>query len=310
MSELPRNSWFVDYQQIPSKGITTGRDPAVRVRLFVPEDFRSASVLDLGCNLGSLSFASIAFGARSVIGVDFDRDVIAKARSLVTTESISFSVEDIDSPAFWRSIDPVDTVLFLSIFLTRELKNKYAILANACAKAKRCLYFEGHANETQGYRVCDYVRDICLFSGFENVEYLGNSESPGLRPLIRCTRKPLTFLDAVPAILRSTERYNKIVVVGKSAVGKSDLFKAVTAGIESHTHTFMDDVPPPHGQSKFVLFDWRGLEYVPDADCVFIVTCDESERLRRIEAQPYKDLLLRTAPGQIKNAKAIYTVKT
>lgn len=303
MTMQKRDSWFVNYPAT--------RNLAERIRHFVQSDFRSASVLDVGCNAGQMSHQAIEWGARSVLGIDFDKEAVKLARQMAEETKINaeFSVEDADLPACWRSIPRVEVVLLLAIYLTKELTNKHAILANAAAKAGKVMYFEGHANETQGYRVQEYVRDIVQWTDFANVEYLGPTDAPGLRPLIRCWREPLTGAAAVDKIIEAMGKYRKVVVVGKSAVGKSFLFDQITRGGICMNHGVYDDVPPPYNCEPFILFDWRGLEYVPDAEAVFFVTCSETERQRRIDGQPYKDRLLRTAPGVATNARAVFTVR-
>lgn len=304
MTMQKRDGWFLDY--------AASRNLTERTRHFVQSDFAAASVLDIGCNEGQMTAQALAWGARSAYGIDFDKVAIEKARAKAIPGA-TFSVEDADCSACWRSVPRADVVLLLSVYLTRELEGpKEAILANAAAKAYRCLYFEGHANKTQGYGPEQYVADIAAYTDFENIEYLGDTDAPGCRPLIRCWREPLGAHLAMDWISWAMSKYSKIVVVGKSAVGKSVIAKQLAdqwASLNTQ-HAIYDDVPPPYNYDKFVLFDWRGLEYVPDAQCVFIVTCDEAERQRRIDGQPYKDRLLRTAPGVIKNAKAVFTVQT
>lgn len=307
-----RSNWFTQYQSIPAIGVSGIRDLVERTKLFRPADFRSASVLDVGCNTGAMCHWALSQGASSVAGIDYDTEAIRLARQYAEQAKIAaeFAVEDIDLPACWRSIPRAEVVLFLSIYLTKELSCKEAILANVASKAAKVMYFEGHANDTQDYFPETYVRDIVKWTDFANVEFLGRTDKPGERPLIRCTREPLSSASAIVRILDAMKKYNKIVVVGKSAVGKSALCDYLKTNVGTPTHAIYDDVVPPYPYEKFILFDWRGLEYVPDADCVFFVTCSESERQRRIDGQPYKDRLLRTAPGVPTCAKAVYTVQT
>ena len=81
--------------------------------------------------------------------------------------------------------------------------------------------------------------------------------------------------------------HKKIVFVGKSASGKTTLRRAVEkAGLD---YPINDDLAwitgPQKGFStkkisevkwpeKFILFDYRGVEYIRDADVVFFVTRD------------------------------------
>ena len=176
------------------------------------------------------------------------------------------------------------------------------MLSNVAAKTEKICYFEGHANGCHDYPPERYVADILKFTDFSNVELLGTTEDQ--RPLFRCWRGALTGQHAVDKLVSILPLYRRIVVVGKSATGKT----MIADELRKHCRVY-DDVLPPY-EEPFVLFDFRGLEYVTDADCVFFVHCSEDERLRRIEATPYKDRLLRTPPGIITAARAFYTVLT
>ncbi|CAB3367311.1 Hypothetical predicted protein [Cloeon dipterum] len=50
-----------------------------RLSLLGPERFEGKDVLDIGCNSGELTIAMALFGAKSVVGVDIDADLINQA---------------------------------------------------------------------------------------------------------------------------------------------------------------------------------------------------------------------------------------
>ncbi|XP_065341751.1 7SK snRNA methylphosphate capping enzyme-like [Cloeon dipterum] len=50
-----------------------------RIRLLNPEMFEGKDVLDIGCNSGELTIVMALFGAKSVVGLDIDADLIKQA---------------------------------------------------------------------------------------------------------------------------------------------------------------------------------------------------------------------------------------
>ncbi len=97
----------------PSMGFGTGHHATTRMclRLLSDMDVTDATVVDLGTGSGVLSMAAALMGARSVIGIDIDRDAIdsaeTSARLNTLPDSITFVVSDFrsDPP------NPADVVL-------------------------------------------------------------------------------------------------------------------------------------------------------------------------------------------------------
>ena len=94
---------------VPSMGFGTGHHATTRMclRLLSTLDITDHTVLDLGTGSGVLSMAAALMGARSVIGLDVDRDAIESAESSAQLntlpDTISFKVADfraeVPSPA-------------------------------------------------------------------------------------------------------------------------------------------------------------------------------------------------------------------
>lgn len=87
----------------PSMGFGTGHHATTRMclRLLSDMDVTDATVVDLGTGSGVLSMAAALMGARSVIGIDIDRDAIdsaeTSARLNTLPDSITFVVSDFRS---------------------------------------------------------------------------------------------------------------------------------------------------------------------------------------------------------------------
>ena len=308
-----RDHWFNEYHDMPELGITGTRKINDRIAHYNQDDFKGATAIDLGCNMGQMSFQAEKWGA-DVIGVEFDSNAIANALEIKEKigSNVNFVVDDLDSNFFWNSIPKIDVVMFLAVIDTIELDNRYGILSKACAKTNKVMYFEGHGKAP----VSKYMKNIVDYTDFSQIIYKGNT--PTKRPFFRCTRDTLTSQECVQQIIDS--KYNKIAVVGKSLAGKTtirnDLQKVNNGKYDiiddlkhwtdtgSATQIEIDDLKK---YEKFVCFDYRALEYYDEFDAVFFLTANETLIGRR---RPRKGPLRSPTITNYDTLKEVYTVKT
>ena len=272
-----RDDWFNEYHEIPELGIKGNRDLEARLEYYNQEDFKNSTVIDLGCNMGQMSFQAERWGAANVTGVEFDSTAIQNAKAIQEKigTNVNFVVDDLDSNFLWNSLDPIDVVMFLSVIDTKELENRYGILSKACAKTKKVMYFEGHGKQPTS----KYLKNIVDYTDFSHIEYRG--KTPINRPFFRCTRDTLTTDEALQKILTTTHK--KIAVVGKSLAGKTTLREQVQQ--HNPSMDIIDDLVhySNNKQTKieindlkkfdnFVLFDYRALEYYNEFDLVIFIT--------------------------------------
>jgi len=308
-----RDHWFNEYHDMPELGITGTRKINDRIAHYNQDDFKGATAIDLGCNMGQMSFQAEKWGA-DVIGVEFDSNAIANALEIKEKigSNVNFVVDDLDSNFFWNSIPKIDVVMFLAVIDTIELDNRYGILSKACAKTNKVMYFEGHGKSP----VSKYMKNIVDYTDFSQIIYKGNT--PTKRPFFRCTRDTLTSHECVQQIIDS--KYNKIAVVGKSLAGKTtirnDLQKVNNGKYDiiddlkhwtdtgSATQIEIDDLKK---YEKFVCFDYRALEYYDEFDAVFFLTANETLIGQR---RPRKGPLRSPTITNYDTLKEVYTVKT
>jgi len=308
-----RDHWFNEYHDMPELGITGTRKINDRIAHYNQDDFKNATAIDLGCNMGQMSFQAEKWGA-DVIGVEFDSNAIANALEIKEKigSNVNFVVDDLDSNFFWNSIPKIDVVMFLAVIDTIELNNRYGILSKACAKTNKVMYFEGHGKAP----VSKYMKNIVDYTDFSQIIYKGNT--PTKRPFFRCTRDTLTSQECIQQIVDS--KYNKIAVVGKSLAGKTtirnDLQKVNNGKYDiiddlkhwtdtgSATQIEIDDLKK---YEKFVCFDYRALEYYDEFDAVFFLTANETLIGQR---RPRKGPLRSPTITNYDTLKEVYTVKT
>jgi 2-polyprenyl-3-methyl-5-hydroxy-6-metoxy-1,4-benzoquinol methylase len=144
----------------------------------VPESLTGLTWLDLGSNVGAMSFEAAQRGA-VVTGVEFRQDRVALCNALSTQYKLgaTFYQEDFnDLPevAPWRC--PHHIVLCSSVDeYIDDLESFYGMMHELCTET---LYFE--CNIQIGFKKEDTI--ACLErAGFHGVEYLGNGHSGGIR---------------------------------------------------------------------------------------------------------------------------------
>lgn len=308
-----RDNWFNEYHDMPELGITGTRKINDRIAHYNQDDFKGATAIDLGCNMGQMSFQAEKWGA-DVIGVEFDSNAIANALEIKEKigSNVNFVVDDLDSNFFWNSIPKIDVVMFLAVIDTIELNNRYGILSKACAKTNKVMYFEGHGKAP----ISKYMKNIVDYTDFSQIIYKGNT--PTKRPFFRCTRDTLTSQECIQQIVDS--KYNKIAVVGKSLAGKTTIREQLQ-GVNNGKYDIIDDlkhwtdtdtatqieIADLKKYEKFVCFDYRALEYYDEFDAVFFLTANENLIGQQ---RPRKGPLRSPTIANYDTLKEVYTVRT
>jgi len=78
---IKRDNWFNDYHEIPQLGIKGKRDLNSRIAYYNQDDFKNSTVVDLGCNMGQMTFQAQAWGAKHVTGIEYDAHDLKLQRS-------------------------------------------------------------------------------------------------------------------------------------------------------------------------------------------------------------------------------------
>lgn len=270
VSELTkRNDWFRNYQEIP--GVRKGRRRLRDRGGFDVRDFAGKTVLDLGSNIGQMCIHAADLGAVAALGVEYDKKAVLQAMEVRPNrygQVIQYKLDDLDNPLCWHHIEPHDTVLLLSVIDTRELTNRFGILAKACMKCKGVLYLEGHKRQPRS----KYFRYILDNTDFTQVEWIGRFAD---RDLFRCTRDVLDTNGFYSKLDKACQHYNRIAVVGNADSGKSWLAERVRQpGFEILDDC--DDIERIASVDRLILFDYRAASYSATFDVLFHVIQPES----------------------------------
>jgi SAM-dependent methyltransferase len=129
------------YQRIalPYGLFTEGNDRSATARQILPDDLTGKTVLDVGCSHGFFCFEAKRRGAKRVVGVDVESDVIRKNRLLADCLGldVEFSVHNIEQAPISESFDYV-----ICLNVLHHLLNPFSALENLVAVAKEKLILE------------------------------------------------------------------------------------------------------------------------------------------------------------------------
>ena len=178
--------WFDRYQSIPLLGVK-GERTLKRFDLMSLPMLRDAVVMDFGCNTGQACLKAAQAGARQVIGVEGMPDTFAAAQEIarlsgmsnVRYASVNFNDADFDQQVDAAWSEPVDYAFFFSVYRTKELTQRERLFRYIIAKARKGIFFEGHA--AQKIDTLEYYDWLFECFGVKG-KFLGYSEGE-LRPL-------------------------------------------------------------------------------------------------------------------------------
>tara|TARA_B100001175_G_C19482638_1_gene627985 strand:- start:594 stop:1628 length:1035 start_codon:yes stop_codon:yes gene_type:complete len=342
---MKKNDWFVNYQTM--NGLKGQRDLEFRKKFFDGEDFRDKTILDIGCNMGQMCQYAISLGAKHVLGIDYDKNVIQKANVLNKSDKIQFVSNDIDNYFMYTQLEKKDTILLLSVIGTLELENRYGILAKLASKTKNVLYLEGHISS----KYEDLMDMILKYTDFTNIEFKGMQydnqsflyKKQG-RPFFRCSRNVLSRIDACNKINNLLKNKHIISVVGNGGVGKSHFKYQLIQYLNENSHfkfdpkfmtytdnnnivknnyniitdktnklCILDDVVKTNKDLEMydyvIYFDYRALEYLNKTDSIFYIKYNINNRYKNRPGKYQLDHSPTIKKELLKNIKNIYHIE-
>ncbi len=180
--KIRRLSWFPSYQSFTELGIKGRRNDSVRYKYIDFSVFTDKIVADYGCNIGQTVVKVAKAGAKKVFGFDSQEDsleVAKEIKEILQLSNLDFYRIDFNEPDFDQKILNVfgnykpDISFFLSVYRTKELKNRDRLFKFIIDNTKSIIFFEGHS--VKSIDTVDYYMD--LFKRFSvNAEFLGYSQ--------------------------------------------------------------------------------------------------------------------------------------
>jgi hypothetical protein len=136
LTQFPHKERKENYQSyyIDGEEIGGARNTVERMGLMnIPENMEDMTILDIGCNLGSICCESWKRGARMIMGLDYEEDYIDCARDLARHNgyNINYMVKDMTKvddisiyiKSFYESTQrPINIIFALSLY--KHIKGK------------------------------------------------------------------------------------------------------------------------------------------------------------------------------------------
>lgn len=186
--KIRRLKWFPSYQSFSELGIRGRRNDTLRYSHIDFSLCMGKVVADYGCNLGQTSFLAAKSGARKVIGMDCQADTIETAREIrkiLGFENVEFHIVDFNEAGYSERIreifssDVPDVSFFLSVYRTKELKDRDGLFQFILDNTRDAVFLEGHSDRS--IDTLDYYGK--LFEKFQvDAEFLGFNQGD-TRPL-------------------------------------------------------------------------------------------------------------------------------
>lgn len=149
------------------------RDTEKRFTDFGIENL-SGSVLDIGSNVGAVSFQALKLGASSLRGFEFSWERVELCNTLARIEGCNASFAQVDLRQFRPNVE-ADYVFCCSVDeYIDDVQDFYRYLRSSTLKT---MFFE--SNVQRGQSVEETV-DMLEQAGFDDINYLGNGDDGGI----------------------------------------------------------------------------------------------------------------------------------
>jgi len=181
--KIRRIKWFSSYQSFSELGIKGRRNDNKRYEYLDFSICKDKIVADYGCNIGQTSIKAAKSDAKRVISFDSQRDSIDVAneiKDIFNLKNIEFYVVDFNSKDYQSKILEIfkdnkpDISFFLSVYRTKELKDRDVLFRFILDNTKETVFFEGHSVKT--IDTVEYYMDLFRKFGVEG-KFLGYSQN-------------------------------------------------------------------------------------------------------------------------------------
>jgi 2-polyprenyl-3-methyl-5-hydroxy-6-metoxy-1,4-benzoquinol methylase len=153
----------------------------------LPEDFEGKSVLDIGCNLGAMSYMAKQRGAGRVVGIDYNTTLLETSSSIFKRHNYDISLigYDLNTQGFEPLVkilreEKFDYIFALSIYHhVDDKKVLWNIINNYCSDI---CWFEGHKRNTKE----ELEKELLSNLHAKKIEFIGNIKDHVRRSIFKC----------------------------------------------------------------------------------------------------------------------------
>jgi len=152
--KIKKIKWFPSYQSFSELNIRGRRNDRERYKFLDFSICRNKIVADYGCNIGQTIVKAAKAGAYRAIGFDSQIDSIEVAKEIkeiLNLNNVDFYVVDFNDMDYEKQIKNAfrgkipDISFFLSVYRTKELRDRDALFQFILDNTKEIVFFEGHS---------------------------------------------------------------------------------------------------------------------------------------------------------------------
>ncbi len=165
------------------KHLEAVRDTAIRFEKF-GEPLEGRYVLDIGCNVGAMTWGALLRGAKSVQGYEFNKDRVCLCRDIAAYYKLPATFQQADFNVAYPELEaPVEVAMCFSV--DEYIENRPWFYEQLFLSTGDTLLFESNVQRDQSV---DDTKEMLHAAGFKTVTYKGTGHSGGI------SRKRHTFV--------------------------------------------------------------------------------------------------------------------
>ncbi len=247
------NPWFARYYDFDELSIVWLRDNKQRESIYEKYNFSKKTVLDVWCNLGKNFLFLSQKKPKKLIGVDlkYTIDVAKKIKKFYKTQNIQFYSTDLNQDDRFNklkketAISDYDYSLFVSVYGTKELKNRDNILNTLIKHTKDTLFFEGHHLENHKKYAKIFLKD--KIKNFYFHWYLRDKEidfTSDIRPFFTLSKSYSQEEKIIETIKNIKQKKWRVVIWIEwlAGSGKSTFIRELEHKLENENMIIIDDL--------------------------------------------------------------------
>ncbi len=250
---INNNPWFARYYNFEELEIVWLRDNKQRESIYEQYDFSEKTIIDVWCNLGKNFIFLSQKNPKKLIGVDlpYSIEVAKKIKKFYEISNTQLYSTNLNALNWFKkletetNISTYDYSLFVSVYGTKELKNRDNILKTLINHTKDTLFFEGHHLENHSkYSQIFLKQNVKNFYFHWYLRDKENDFTSNVRPFFTVSSKFSEKEDIIKTIQNIKQKKWRVVIWLEwlAGSGKSTFVKELENKLENENMIIIDDL--------------------------------------------------------------------